>query len=52
MLLRLNFLESKTRYSFFKGNMPKEILVLSERPKFFNNKTDSICYAWFVWEKG
>ena len=52
LLLRLNFLESKKRYVFFKENMPKKLIVLSERPKFLNNKTDSICYSWFVWEKG
>ena len=49
-LLRLNFLESKKRYDFWKSNMPSQILVLSERPKFYLNKTDSIAYAWFIWE--
>jgi len=51
-LLRLNYLESKSRYQFFMDNSPKCVYVMSERPKFFNNKTDSIAYAWFVWEKG
>lgn len=52
MLLRLNFIESRKRYKFFKDNMPHTIMVLSERPKFANNKTDSIAYAWFIWKKG
>jgi len=49
-LLRLNFLESRARYEFWKTNMPSDIYVLAERPKFYLNKTDSIAYAWFVWE--
>jgi hypothetical protein len=52
MLLRLNFLESKKRFDFWKYNMPIKIIVMAERPKFFGNKSDSICYAWFVWQKG
>ena len=52
LLLRLNFLESRKRYKFWQENMPAFIYVLSERPKFFNNKTDSISYAWYCWEKG
>lgn len=52
MLLRLNFLGSQERKAFFDKNPPKEIYVLSHRPKFYNGKTDSIEYAWFVWEKG
>lgn len=52
MLLRLNFLGSQERKPFFNENPPKEIFVLSKRPKFYNGKTDSIEYAWFVWQKG
>ena len=52
MLLRLNFLGSKKRHDFWQEFPPKIIYVLSARPKFINNKSDSIEYAWFVWEKG
>ena len=52
MLLRLNFLGSKTRKPFFDKNPPYKIFVLSQRPKFYHGKTDSIEYAWFVWKKG
>jgi len=52
MLLRLNFLGSQKRHDFWQENPPKVIYVLSQRPKFINNKSDSIEYAWFVWEKG
>lgn len=50
MLLRLNFLESKERFKFWRSNMPARIIVLSERPKFYRGKTDSITYAWFIWD--
>jgi len=49
-LLRLNFLESIKRYQFWKDNMPSHIYVLSERPKFYLGRSDSIAYAWFVWK--
>lgn len=52
MLLRVNFLGSQKRYDFWQKYPPKIIYVLSRRPKFINNKSDSIEYAWFVWEKG
>jgi len=52
MLLRLNFLGSQKRHEFWQEYPPKIIYVLSKRPKFINNKSDSIEYAWFVWEKG
>jgi hypothetical protein len=52
MLLRLNFLGSDERKSFFNNNPPYKIFVLTKRPKFYHGKTDSIEYAWFVWKKG
>ena len=52
MLLRLNFLGSQKRHDFWVSNPPKNIYVLSKRPCFFNGKSDSIEYAWFIWEKG
>ena len=50
-LLRLNFLASRGRAVFMSENTP-DVYVLSSRPSFANNgKTDSIDYAWFVWDK-
>lgn len=59
MLLRLAFLEGKTRKEFFKENPPRYVCVCSSRiliarngdfEKFKNNT--SITFAWFIWEKG
>ena len=52
MLLRLNFLGSQKRHDFWQEYPPKIIYVLSIRPKFVNNKSDSTEYGWFVWQKG
>ncbi len=47
MLLRINFLAGKCRYTLFKNNMP-DIYVLPDRPSFTdNNNTDASSYAWF-----
>jgi hypothetical protein len=50
MLLRLNFLASKSRWEFMSSNTP-DVYVLPNRPSFTGRGTDSIEYAWFVWEK-
>jgi len=50
-LLRLNFVWSKKRKSFFDNHMPKYIYVHHERMSFSNWPTDSIEYAHFVWQK-
>lgn len=62
MLLRLNFLESAGRYHrFWKKRPPARIYVVSQRTSMMpaimraNGRmraTNSISYAWFVWEKG
>jgi len=53
MLLRLSFLESKTRFDFFKNNMPTHIYVHHKRISFTDDgKTDSAAYAHFVWQIG
>ena len=52
MLLRLNFLGAQKRRPFWKDAPLKHIYVLSKRPCFINNKSDSIEYAWFVFERG
>lgn len=51
MLLRLNFLGSQKRHNFWQRNTPQKIYVLSKRPKFTGNSSDSCEYAWFVWKK-
>lgn len=48
MLLRLNYLASKTRWQFMSTNTP-DVYVLPSRPSFTGAGTDSIEYAWFVW---
>lgn len=49
MLLRLAFLESRTRYDFWQKHMVNKLYILSKRPSFVNGKTDATAYAWFVW---
>jgi hypothetical protein len=44
-LLRLNFLESKKRSSFFKEHCP-DVYVLSKRPSLVLGRTDSTGYCW------
>lgn len=53
MLLRLNFLETKARKSFFEQYMPEYIFVHHKRMSFVEGKgTDSVAYAHYVWHKG
>jgi len=51
MLLRLNYLASKTRFDFMSTNTP-DVYVLPTRPSFSGGTTDSVEYAWFVWGRG
>lgn len=51
MLLRLNFLGSQKRHTFFIENEPTAIYVLSKRPSFTGKGTDSTEYCWMVWDK-
>jgi len=55
LLLRLNYVGSEKRHEFMRSAMPNDTLVLPNRPAFSKNKqgklgTDSIEYAWFVWD--
>lgn len=53
MLLRLNFLETKTRKEFFDNYMPEYIFVHHKRMSFIEGGgTDSVAYAHYVWRKG
>lgn len=58
MFLRIQFLEGKARYEFFKYNPPKYVYVNSRRQNCAKNadfktytRNDAICYAWFIWQK-
>jgi len=51
MLLRINFLGSQKRHSFWLENEPTSLFVLSKRPSFTGSGTDSTEYAWYVWEQ-
>lgn len=51
MLLRLNYIGSQKRFSFM-SKFPPELYVIPNRPSFKGTgETDSIEYAWFVWDK-
>jgi hypothetical protein len=51
MLLRLNYLGSANRHPFMSRHAP-DLYVLPNRPSFkATGETDSIDYAWFVWDK-
>ncbi len=59
MLLKIQFLEGKERYKFFRKNPPKFVYVNSSRQNCARNadfkthiRNSAICYAWFVWQKG
>ena len=58
MLLRILFLEGKSRRELFNTSPPREVLVFSSRIScalngdFENNGIAAQGFAWFVWEKG
>jgi hypothetical protein len=59
MLLRLQFLESKSRRSLFDSTPPRTLYVSSSRllcarnGDFEAHKDGSaVAFAWFVWQKG
>jgi len=56
MLLRIQFLESKSRKKLFEENPPKVVYVFSERIGCWQDGKpthgSAICFCWFVWEKG
>lgn len=49
-LLRLGFLESRKRFSFWQQHPARYITVLAERPSFTGGGTDSAAYALFEWD--
>ena len=50
LLLRLNFLASIKRHSFWDEYKPDTLFVLSKRPSFDGYGTDMTEYAWYVWQ--
>ena len=58
MLLKLQFLEGKSRKALFEKNPPKRLYVSSSRLRcaknadFENTGNSAIAFAWYVWEKG
>ena len=52
VLLRLNFLGSQRRHSWWKATgAPSALRVVSKRPSFTGNgKTDMTEYAWYIWD--
>ena len=58
MLLRLSFLEGKSRYHFFRDTGLKTVIISCGRITMFpfgqeipKNK-GTLAYAWYIWEKG
>ena len=49
LLLRLNFLGTAKRAQFMRKH-PPDVYVLPNRPSFTGKGTDSIEYAWFIWD--
>lgn len=58
LFLKVQFLESKSRYYLFKNYPLKKLLVYSERQQcakdaeFEKYTATTQCYCWFVFEKG
>jgi hypothetical protein len=52
-VLRLAFLESQKRQSFFRRVGVPDVFVLPERPSWRDDGgTDSCAYAWMRWRRG
>lgn len=56
MFLRLNFLESQSRYKMFKELPLEWVLVFCKRQNLYpkgmpNSAGGVIAYAWFIWNK-
>lgn len=58
MLLKIQFLEGKSRSELFKTYPPEKVYVFSQRVscakngEFDKHKSSAVCYAWFIWRKG
>ena len=60
MILKIQFLEGKKRYEFFKKQKPRYVYIHSRRVHCAKNgnfedkkqNNSAVCYAWFIFEKG
>lgn len=62
MFLKIQFLEGKKRKELFKNTPLKHVYVFSARQTIFTGgeefdekgkrRANTMCFAWFVWEKG
>lgn len=58
MLLKLSFLESASRYDFFKNTPLKNVYVFCKRVTMYPHGTEkpknsgTVAYAWFEWDNG
>lgn len=61
MILKIQFLEGKSRYNLFEKYPPKYVYVHSTRQacapngEFIKDGKEvgsAVCYAWYIWEKG
>lgn len=53
MILRLSFLESKSRYEFWQKHKPKKVSIFAVRPSFVDSgKRYTTAIASYVWQKG
>ena len=62
MFLKIQFLEGNKRKLFFEDTPPKTVYVFSKRQNPLRNGepldekgkpwSSTMCFAWFVWEKG
>jgi hypothetical protein len=51
LLLRLGFLASQGRRSFWRAHPPAYVHILSRRPSFTDGGTDNSDYAFYVWDE-
>lgn len=59
MFLKIQFLEGKKRFALFEKSPPRTVYVSRSRIRCGTNGNfdgfkngSTLCYAWFVWEKG
>ena len=58
MLLKIQFLEGKSREDFFRHFPPKTVYISRSRiccardGDFGSAKSGTLCFAWYIWEKG
>lgn len=56
--LKISFLESSSRQTFFRKHPPKYVAVFTKRcPSsksgvFKPKESSTVCYAWFIWKRG